>query len=178
MKTLIFLLVIAAVAIVTTGCNKLSSPPMPAGRLLSYEYNENGMRSSPTHYFSITLSPDSSQAVLVVAGVSEIDRVAGLDDDSRLNLYTNGDSLIVDAALLDTIKNVMTEHKVQRYKDRYYPTFKVLDGYSWYYQARFADDSSLSSGGNNARPNDNALAIINALLVEAYRQQRPFEEQK
>lgn len=108
--------------------------------------------------------------------MTEIDKVFKNDDEQCLAYYEKGLTVSVDSTLLDSIKNVIVEHKMQNYKDTYRPPFEVLDGYSWHYRARFDDGTSLYSSGYNSRPNDDGLNIINTMLFDVLMKQQPIKQ--
>lgn len=79
-----------------------------------------------------------------------------------------GDTIIVDGEVMKQIEAVYVEHKIHKYKERYLPSFEVLDGDSWGYNANF-EEASYSSHGSNAGPSDRGLDEINDIIMNLLR---------
>lgn len=177
MKTIISLTVISIVAAVVVSCSgkrPLVGNPAPVGKLTCYEYGESGMMAQPEHAFKITLNDDSATAMLVVSGANDL-LLPGMSYDDEVfkkRLFEGGDTITVPATILDSIAQVIIEHKMYNYEDNYTPPFEVSDGTQWHCYASYNDETWLSSGGSNAWPDDNGLSVINNILVTAYRDER------
>lgn len=187
MKYLVYLIIIAAVIALVGVCaccgRKLlpsTDKPLPEGALMRYIYYEYGSMAQPDHSFEITANGDSATATLVVKGAADLvyeDRVLDgetLEDyDRRLSgIFEAGDTVVVPLSVMEQVRQLIVEHKMQNYDDHYQPAFEVMDGTQWTYEARFGDDKSLHSSGSNARPDDDGLEQINALLRDTYRSRK------
>ena len=130
-----------------SGC--MSHQGMPTGELISVEYTENGTRAGNKYYGSVERQENGT--VILKA------------------MKQNYDSIIekkVDAEVLTHIQNVIKEHKMYKYKEKYRPILQVLDGYSWSFEAKFSDGQKIYSSGFNARPHDDGCEIIQAYMIE------------
>ena len=79
-----------------------------------------------------------------------------------------GDTIIVDGEVMKQIEAIYVEHKIHKYKKSYLPSFEVLDGESWGYNANF-EEVSYSSHGSNAGPSDKGLDEINDVIMNLLR---------
>ena len=126
----------------------LSQQGIPTGELVSVEYTEHGTMAGYKYYGSVERLENGT--VLLKA------------------MRQNYDSIMekkVDAELLTYIQNVIKEHKMYKYKESYRPTFQVLDGYSWGFEAKFSDGQKIYSHGSNARPHDDGWKIIQTYMI-------------
>jgi hypothetical protein len=121
----------------------MSHQGMPTGELVSVEYTEHGTAAGYKYYGSVERLENGP--VMLKA------------------MKKNYDSIIekkVDAEVLTHIQNVIKEHKMYKYKESYRPTFQVLDGYSWSFEAKFSDGQKIYSHGSNARPRGDGLDTL------------------
>ncbi len=72
----------------------------------------------------------------------------------------------LDGEVMKRFRQIIEEEKMYKYKERYLPMIKVLDGWSWTFEASFDDGSKIQSHGSNARPKDEGLERIRELMDE------------
>ena len=72
----------------------------------------------------------------------------------------------LDGEVMKRFRQIIEEEKMYKYKERYLPMIKVLDGWSWTFEASFDDGSKIHSHGSNARPKDEGLDRIRQLMEE------------
>lgn len=116
---------------------------MPKGQLVKIEYSESGTMAGYRYYGCVELQKDGS--VIVKA---------------QKESYGEIIEKKVKAEVLTELRNIVKEHKMYKYKERYRPFLKVLDGYSWSFYAKFSDGESISSNGFNARPGGEGLNTL------------------
>ena len=116
---------------------------MPKGDLISLEYSESGTMAGYKYYAFVELQENGT--VIVKA---------------QKESYGEIIEKKVDAQVLKNIRNIIKEHKMYKYKERYLPPFKVLDGYMWNFHAKFSDGETISSHGSNARPSGDGLNTL------------------
>ena len=139
-----------------TACGQLAT--MPEGKLLNVEYTESGT-------------------------------MAGFQFEGRVNTGKNGVVRMevssesygpvvkkkVNANVLDDLRKIIEEEKMYAYKENYQPSFEVLDGESWYFNAAFENDKYISSGGSNAWPAGDGLKRIKGYLQSLIGDSKPAE---
>ena len=156
MKYLLLIATAAATLLALLGCksvkNSVNNKPVPTGKLVSFHYAEYGTMPQPN--FEYTLKSDTKGKVKLC--------VFKLWDEKW------GDTIKVDAGVLEHVEKLIKDNNLQNYLDHYRPEFEVLDGYGWGYEAEFDDESILHSGGSNARPGDNTLEVIAEYLDSCY----------
>lgn len=81
----------------------------------------------------------------------------------------------IDAETMQKFRKIIEEEKMYRYKESYVNT-RVLDGWQWTFKAKFSDGSSIYSHGSNARPRDEGLNRIRALMTELVQDGVPVED--
>lgn len=132
-----------------TFSNCISQKQMPTGELVSVEYTEHGTMAGYRYYGSVELQDNGT--ILLKAMKKNYDPI----QEKK-----------VDKEVLNHIQNIIKEHKIYRYKEHYRPTFEVLDGYSWHFEAKFSDGEKIYTGGSNARPRDNGCELIQEYLID------------
>lgn len=60
---------------------------------------------------------------------------------------------IDDHSVFDSLQQLVSKHKLYRYRDYYQPPFDVTDGTSWHLNVYYASGKSISSGGYMYGPN-------------------------
>lgn len=125
---------------------------MPEGRLIEVSVSEQGMMAEPNYSYQVRLEADGT-----------VSCVCYEHERSSYVKYSVGNQL------LDSIREVIQEHKMYRYARSYYRT-DVLDGTMWGFGARFDDAQSIYSGGSNAGPDDNGVSVIRTMCKEAVEQ--------
>jgi hypothetical protein len=72
----------------------------------------------------------------------------------------------LDSETMNRFRQIIEEEKMYKYKERYTPMMRVLDGWGWSFSARFSDGSVISSHGENAGPRDDGLKRIRSYMQE------------
>ena len=157
------LLIIVAAAVILVGLlsckgakgatEKTPKKPVLTGKLVSFHYAEYGTMAQPN--FEYTLKRDGGAVTLCVF---------------RLWDEGWGQTVKVNATVLEHVDKLIKDNNLQNYLDHYRPEYQVLDGYGWGYEAEFDDDTMLHSSGSNARPGDNTLSVIAQYLDSCYAQ--------
>ncbi len=137
-----------------TACGQNAT--MPEGKLLSLEYTESGTMAGYTFEGSVTTMKDGRVRLRV-----------------SYNRYGPLVKKIVDAKVLDDLRQIIKEEKMYAYKSHYQPMMEVLDGWGWSFHASFENEQSISSGGSNARPPGNGLGRIESYLTSLIGDSRP-----
>ena len=157
MRYLVIISIAVAALVVLLGCKSIdkmtNNKPAPTGQLVSFYYVEHGMMAQPN--FEYTLKRDAKGKVKLC-----VYRPWG--DEGW------GDTIKVPVDVIAYVEKLIKENNLQNYKDHYSPKMQVMDGYTWYYEAEFDDETALSSGGSNARPGDNTLSVIAEYLDSCY----------
>jgi len=122
---------------------------MPEGELVSVEYSRNGTMARAE--FEGSVERDSSGAFVLTAM-----------KDHYGPLFEKK----VDAEVMRHFRQIIEDEKMYQYKESYRPTLEVLDGWSWFFRARFSDGSSIYSSGSNASPKGNGLRRIRDYMQE------------
>lgn len=120
---------------------------VPEGDLLSVEYTESGTMAGYIYEGHVKKNPDGT---FVLKAMKE----------NYGPLYQK--QISKEAA--DTIRQIIIEEKMYKYKEHYRPKMQVLDGYGWHFAAKFSDGTSIYSSGSNARPGGNGLGRINGYM--------------
>ena len=131
------------------GLSCLSLKSMPAGDLVSVEYTKSGTMAG--YIYEGHVEPDSAGGFVIRAM-----------KENYGPLYEKK----IDAEDVQKFRDIIKEEKMYKYKERYLPLMKVLDGWSWSFTARFSDGSTISSYGSNARPKDDGLDRIRGYMEE------------
>jgi len=120
----------------------------PEGELLSVEYVRNEMSSVPNY-----------------EGHAE----RATDGTFLLKAMKEGHGSLFQKQLskeeMSQLRQIILEEKMYNYKEHYRPPFRVLDGYQWYFNARFSDGSSIYSSGSNAKPRGEGLQRIRDCMM-------------
>jgi len=122
---------------------------MPEGELVRVEFSRHGTMARPE--FEGCVEQDST-GTFVLRAMKE---TYGPLFEKKL-----------DAEMLQRFRQIIEEEKMYKYKERYTPVMKVLDGWGWSFSAKFSDGSSISSHGSNAGPKDNGLGRIRSYMQE------------
>jgi len=122
---------------------------MPEGELVSVEYSRHGTMARAE--FEGSVERDSAGSFVLIA---------------MKETYGPLFEKKVDAEVMKRFRQIIEEEKMYQYKESYRPTLEVLDGWSWFFRARFSDGSSIYSHGNNASPNGNGLDRIRGYMEE------------
>ena len=126
-----------------TGCGA----QVPEGDLLSVEYTESGTMAGYIYEGRMKQNPDGTFMLKAMK-------------ENYGPLYQK--QISKEAA--DTIRQIIIEEKMYKYKEHYRPRMEVLDGYGWHFAAKFSDGTSIYSTGSNARPGGNGLGRINGYM--------------
>lgn len=157
MRSLAIILIAVAALLMLMGCKSIdkvrNGKPAPTGQLVSFHYVEHGMMAQPN--FEYTLKHDDKNKVTLCVYRPWTDEGWG-------------ETIKVSVDVVAHVEKLIKENNLQNYKDHYSPKMQVLDGYHWFYEAEFDDETSLSSGGSNARPGDNTLKVIAEYLDSCY----------
>ena len=116
----------------------------PDGAVILYEYSHKSTRAFPIKYYQITKLEDGT---LQLAWSKES------NDICLVKLHEDALSKIGETA---------KEYKLHKLAESYRPRMKVLDGYSWHIKIKY-ENGSISSRGENARPNKNLSAGIESI---------------
>ena len=122
---------------------------MPEGELVSVEYSRRGTMARAE--FEGSVERDSSGAFVLTAM-----------KDHYGPLFEKK----VDAEVMRHFRQIIEEEKMYKYKERYTPMMRVLDGWRWSFSAKFSDGSIISSHGENAGPRGNGLKRIRSYMQE------------
>ena len=120
---------------------------VPEGDLLSVEYTESGTMAGYIYEGRMKQNPDGT---FILKAMKE----------NYGPLYQK--QISKEAA--DTIRQIIIEEKMYKYKEHYRPKLEVLDGYGWHFQATFSDGTRIYSSGSNAWPRGNGLGRIQGYL--------------
>lgn len=80
--------------------------------------------------------------------------------------------LKVDKKALADLRDIIREEKMYAYEPDYRPPFQIYDGYSWSFEAVFADGKSISSSGYHTSPAGNGLKRVRAYMEELVRSEK------
>lgn len=141
MKKYLICMITAVTGLVSCGAQ------VPEGDLLSVEYTESGTMAGYIYEGHVKKNPDGT---FVLKAMKE----------NYGPLYQK--QISKEAA--DTIRQIIIEEKMYKYKEHYRPKMQVLDGYGWHFAAKFSDGTSIYSSGSNARPGGNGLGRINGYM--------------
>jgi hypothetical protein len=135
-----------------------SSVQMPAGRLNEVSYSYQGM-------------------MMNVVGQPTLKRTEGGKALLSFHYYSEERSYEVSDTLLDKAREIIEEEKMYEYAPSYSLnlTERILDGYSWSFDAVFEGGKRLSSHGRHVSPNGDGLNRIERLLETAARECLPEE---
>ena len=129
---------------VLTGCSMFQK--MPEGKLVSLEYTRSAMRGNE---YEVSLTTEANGDVVLRA------------------MKENYGELIEKKLTEEEVAgfvSIIKEEKMYKYKEKYRPLLKVLDGYMWHFNARF-EQGSIDSGGSNASPGGEGLNRIKAYAI-------------
>lgn len=144
----IFLIASLIMSIFVLSCTAASDKNPKGKQLTCYSYSHHGTVAQPFEDIEVRKADSCCTACVFTSG----------DDDFTYKTYAVGEDL------LDSIQNVIINHKMYKYKDHYEPIFEVLDGDSWHYEAVYSDRTILSSGGHCAGPKDDGTTVINNII--------------
>ena len=136
--------IVGALMGLLTGCGM--SQRMPEGKLLSLEYTRSAMRG---YEYQVSVTTEANGDVLIRA--------------MKENYGPLIEKKLTDEELAGFVR-IIKEEKMYKYKEKYRPMFKVLDGYMWHFTAQF-EEGSIDSGGSNARPSGEGLERIKAYAI-------------
>ena len=157
MRYLAIISIAAAVLMLLLGCKSIdkmtNSKPVPTGQLVNFHYVEHGMMAQPN--FEYTLKRNAKNKVTLCVYRPWLDEGWG-------------DTIKVPVDVIAHVEKLIKDNNLQNYKDHYSPKMQVMDGYQWSYEAEFDDETTLSSGGSNARPGDKTLNVIAEYLDSCY----------
>lgn len=125
---------------------------MPESELVSVEYTRSGTMAG--YEYEGRVEKDSTGGFVLRA----MQESYGPLYEKRLN-----------AEELKYFLRIIEEEKMFKYKESYRPAMEVLDGWSWSFDARFADGSSIASHGSNASPSGEGLKRIRTYMSELAR---------
>ena len=124
-------------------CAQQSGRKMPEGRLQKLEYVRQGSMAGAEYKGTVTTD---STGVAVLEAMRE--------PYGPLYRVTLSDGQ------LDSLRTIIEEEEMYKYKSHYEPPVRVYDGYSWSFYAGFEGNEGISSGGSNARPKGGGLERI------------------
>lgn len=138
---------------VGTIVEKKELPTMPEGRLLRVTYFYQGMMMEELGNFNLHREAVGKTAVL------------------SFRHYGDEVSCEVSDTLFDAARRIIEDEKMYEYAPSYTLNMKerILDGYSWGFDADFEGDEHIASGGSNVSPRGDGLNKIRNLLYEAAR---------
>lgn len=124
---------------------------MPEGRLLRVRYYYQGMMMEEFGHFDLQRQTDGKTAKLT------------------FRHFSNEEACEVSDTLFEAARRIIEQEKMYEYASDYSLKMKerILDGYSWSFDADFEGDEHISSGGSNVSPNGNGLNKIRNLLYDA-----------
>lgn len=123
-----------------TGCG--IGKQMPEGKLMSLEYTRTASRAGVQYEVVMTTEPNGD---VVLRAMKE----------EYGPLY---EKKLTKEEIAGFVK-IMEEEGMYKYKERYKPLLKVLDGTSWHFEARF-EQGEIYSGGYHAWPKGDGLQRI------------------
>lgn len=121
---------------------------MPKGELVKVEYSEQGTMAGYKYYGLVEKQEDGT--VIVKAQKESYGEII----EKKVN-----------AEVLSDLRDIIKEQKMYKYKEKYLPPFRVLDGYSWSFSARFSDEEVIGSHGSNARPGGDGLGKLQEYMI-------------
>lgn len=122
---------------------------MPEGELVRVEFSRHGTMARAE--FEGCVEQDSTGAFVLRA----MKETYGPLFEKRL-----------DAETMNRFRQIIEEEKMYKYKERYTPMMRVLDGWRWSFSAKFSDGSVISSHGENAGPRGDGLKRIRSYMQE------------
>ena len=122
---------------------------VPEGDLLSVEYTESGTMAGYIYEGHMKQNPDGT---FVLKAMKE----------NYGPLYQKQ----ISKEAVDTIRQIIIEEKMYKYKEHYTPRMEVLDGEGWHFAAKFSDGTRIYSSGSNAWPRGNGLGRIQGYLLK------------
>lgn len=84
-------------------------------------------------------------------------------------------SFEVDSSFAGELAELVKKHAIRKYKKRYKPFFRIMDGTMWSLDIQYSDGRSLSSGGENAYPDNYAEMCKDVELL--FESKEPRKEQ-
>lgn len=139
---------------VVFGCG---SQRMPEGKLKSLEYTVTASMAGSQFEAHVTTEENG---VVVLRGMKEhygplFERTLTADE-------------------VDGFVQIIRDEKMYKYKERYRPFFKVLDGYMWTFSAKF-EQGRIYSSGSNAHPRGDGLERIEKYVGKLLENALPVE---
>ena len=124
---------------------------MPEGRLLRVAYFYQGMMMEEFGHFDLKRQADGKTATL------------------SFHHFSDEVSYEVSDTLFDAARRIIEQEKMYEYASSYSLKMKdrILDGYSWSFDADFEGDEHISTGGSNVSPDGDGLHKIRKLLYDA-----------
>ncbi len=129
------------------GCSFMKS--MPDSELISVEYTRSGTMAGYVYEGRVKVDSNGSF------------KLQAMKEDNGL-LYEK----IIGKDEMQKFRQIIKDEKMYKYKEKYMPMLKVLDGWSWSFKAGFADGTSISSSGFNASPKSKGLQVIKDYMKE------------
>lgn len=186
-RTTLLLLAIAALAQACTGCGGIvNSPNMKKNdggtknvpreyadaRLLSYTYSLQGSMRWPDKYEHVEICDgDSAHCVISLFHPYRLKEIEVDENDNFIP-----ERRVVDAAVLDTIKQMIIDARAWKFKEDYSSSFNVSDGDSWGFTAQFEPTgpdsprhgSTITSGGSNSSPDTELFNNVRDYLLQFF----------
>ena len=131
---------------------------MPEGKLLSLEYSRTASRAGKQ--YEAVLTRNSNGDVVLRAMKEEYGPVF----EKKLTEEEVGGFV-----------KIIEEEGMYQYKERYMPVFKVLDGTSWHFEARF-EQGKVYTGGYHAWPKGDGLQRIREYAGSLLHDAREIEQ--
>ncbi len=125
---------------------------MPVGRLLRVSYSHQGMMMERFSHFDLQHTAEGNKF--------------------SFRHFSDEVSYEVSDTLFDAARRIIEEERMFEYDSYYSPKTddRILDGYSWSFDARFEGDGHISSSGSHVRPKGDGLSRISRLFSNAAQQ--------
>ena len=162
MKTLFLALTLA---VLLAGCKTNAVPATDNSTQPKVE--ETMKKSMPEGQLTYVTYSFQGMAMEMVRNM-ELQRVDGKAQLS-FDFWQDKRQYAVDDSLLTAARKIIEEEEMYNYDTSYSPNFdgRILDGYSWSFDAKFEGGERISSHGRNAEPSGNGLQRMYKLLRDA-----------
>jgi len=131
---------------------KKEQPTMPEGRLNRVKYSYQGMMMEEFGNFDLQRLPEGCKL--------------------SFRHFSSEVSYEVSDTLLDAARSIIEQERMYEYDSHYSLKMdgRILDGYSWDFDAWFEGGKKISTGGRHVSPEGDGLHKISTLLSNAARQ--------
>ena len=131
----------------------VKKPTMPEGRLMGVHYNFSGMRIEQFNDFHLRRLPD------------------GKGNEFTFRHYNKEVSFTdgVSDTLFDAARRIIEEEEMYLYAESYtlQMSERILDGFSWVFEASFEGGDDLRSSGKHVTPSGKGLNCLSKFFNEA-----------